>query len=151
MESLDVNAAIWSLFCVRHSSSRSSSWKRLFREFTFHQESVYTIIETVVSGKLITDQIEITSIPVIGWQQQQMWQRTTPPTVKAVQFATAKTSFPIQCCVWEASVQIPSEHGRTRLSGSWHHVNLDNWIESTGSRWSSSGIFLRIHYTRDPR
>ena len=50
-------------------------------------------------------------------------------------------SFPIQCCVWEASVQIQSEHGRTRLIGSCNHVNLEDSIESTGSRWSLSEIF----------
>ena len=43
-----------------------------------------------VTGKLTTDQKEITGIPVIDWQQQ-MWQRTTLLTGKAVQFATAKT------------------------------------------------------------
>ena len=79
-------------YFVRCSSSCSSSWERLFREFTFQQESVHAIIETVVhvTGKLITDQKEITSIPVVDWQQQ-MWQRTTVLTDKAVQFATAKT------------------------------------------------------------
>ena len=50
-------------------------------------------------------------------------------------------SFPIQCCDWEASVQTPSEHGRTRLICSWNHISLENGIESTWSRWSSSGIF----------
>ena len=43
-----------------------------------------------VTGKLITDQTEITSIPVIDWQQQ-MWQRTTLLADKAVQFASAQT------------------------------------------------------------
>ena len=38
----------------------------------------------------MTDQKEITGFPVIDWQQQ-MWQRTTLLTDKAVQFATAKT------------------------------------------------------------
>ena len=33
---------------VRHSSICSSSWERIFREVTFHQESAQTIIETVV-------------------------------------------------------------------------------------------------------
>ena len=43
-----------------------------------------------VTGKLIRDQTEITSFPVIDWQQQ-LWQRTTFLTDKAVQFATAET------------------------------------------------------------
>ena len=43
-----------------------------------------------VSGKLITDQKEITGFPVLNWQQL-TWQRTTLLTDKAVQFATGKT------------------------------------------------------------
>ena len=54
MENLDVNAVFWKIFIFRHSSSCSSSWKRLFRKFTF-QESVHTIIETVVSSDWETD------------------------------------------------------------------------------------------------
>ena len=129
---------------------------KIFREITFHQESVpCDSLKQLfrVAGKLIRDQTEITSIPLIDWQQQ-MWQRTTMLTDKAVQFATAKKpqSFPIQCCVWEDSVQIPSEPRRTRLIGLFDHVIS---IESTGSRWNSSGIFPRVHCTgnsrRDPK
>ena len=47
--------------------------------------------------------------------------------------------FPIQCCVWCESVQIPSKHGRRSSIGFWIHVNLENWIESTVNRRSSSG------------
>ena len=50
-------------------------------------------------------------------------------------------SFLLQCCVWAASVKIPSEHGERRLIGFWNYVHLEKWIESTGSRWSSSGRF----------
>ena len=75
IENLDVNAAFWEFFHVRHSSSCSSSWERLYGEFAFYQESVQEIIETVVSSQL-------------------MWRETTLLTDKAVQFATAKpTSF----------------------------------------------------------
>ena len=41
---------------VRHSSSGSSSWERLFREITFYQESTHEIIETFVSSNWATDQ-----------------------------------------------------------------------------------------------
>ena len=53
-------------------------------------------------------------------------------------------SFPIHKSVWEPPVQIPSELGRRRLIGLWNLVNLENWIESTGNRWSSSGKIHRI-------
>ena len=112
---------------VRYSSSCSSSWKRLSPEFPFHQESVHAIIEAVVSSYWETDHGSDTNsnIPVIDWQQQ-MWQRTTLLTDKAVHRSRLQKpmSFPIQCCVWEASVQFPSEPGRTRSIGSWNHVNL---------------------------
>ena len=93
MEHLDVNAALWEIFmsvtlqaAVHHGKDYSEnlpstrnqpmkSLKQLFR----------------VTGKLIRDQTEIESIPVVDWQQQ-MWQRTTLLADKAVQFATAKTS-----------------------------------------------------------
>ena len=49
MENLDVNAAIWGYIYVRHSSSCSSSWYRLYGEFEIYPESIPEIIETVVS------------------------------------------------------------------------------------------------------
>ena len=48
MENLDVNAAVWKMVSVHHSSSCNSSRERLFRESTFHQQSVHAIVETVV-------------------------------------------------------------------------------------------------------
>ena len=67
----------------RHSSRRSSSWKRLCGDFTLHQKSVSTNIEKLfnASGKLIKNQNEIQGLYVINWQQQ-TWQRTTLLTEK---------------------------------------------------------------------
>ena len=71
MENLDVNAAKWGMF-MSVASSCNSSWERLSREFTFHQESDHAIIETVVSCNCESDHgsERITGIPVIDWQQQ---------------------------------------------------------------------------------
>ena len=49
-KTLDLNAATWGIFHVRHSSSCRSSWDILHGEFAFYQESVQEIIETVVSS-----------------------------------------------------------------------------------------------------
>ena len=51
------------------------------------------------------------------------------------------TSSPVQYCVWEGSVKIPSKLGRRRSIGLRFHFNNENWIESMESRWSSSGTF----------
>ena len=87
MEHLDVSAAIWGIFVSVFElqfilgkifrSTRNQPMKSLKQLFQ-------------VTGKLIRDQAEITSIPVIYWQHQ-MWQRTTLLTDKAVQFGNAKT------------------------------------------------------------
>ena len=66
--------------------------------------------------KLIRDQTEISGIPVIKWQLL-VWQRTSLLTDQFSLRLQKPTSFPIQYCVWEESVQIPSKHGRRRLIG----------------------------------
>ena len=62
--------------------------------------------------------------------------------------------FSLQLHVCEVSVLNQSKHGKARLNGLWKHVISKIWIESTGSRWSSSGKFPRIHHIgnswRDP-
>ena len=79
---------------VRYSSSCSSSRERLCSEFTFHQESAKRSLEQLFRAtvKLITDEKEITGVPVIDWQQL-IWQKTTLLSDKAVQCATAKLVF----------------------------------------------------------
>ena len=58
---------------------------------------------------------------------------------------------PIHYCAWEESVKIPQAHGRGKLIGLWTHPNIENWIEPTGCRRSSSGNFPRIHHCADSR
>ena len=48
MEHLDVNTLIWGMFNDCHLTSRSSSWKRLFGEFTFNQKPATKSSETIV-------------------------------------------------------------------------------------------------------
>ena len=61
------------------------------------------------------------------------------------------TYSPTQYCVWEGSVKIPSKLGRRRSIDIRIHFNIENWIESMRSRWSSSGKFPRIHYIANLR
>ena len=66
MENLDVNEATWRIFM----SVTLQAADHIGKDY-FDQESAQTIIETVVSSKtgtVITDQIEITGIPLIDWQ-----------------------------------------------------------------------------------
>ena len=71
-----------------HSASRSSSWKRLFGEFTFDQQSAINKMFDV-TRKLVRDQKEIQGISVIEWQENS-WKRTTLLTDRAVRLSTAK-------------------------------------------------------------
>ena len=48
MENLDVNAAIWRMFMSVTLQAALHLGERLFRQFSFHQESAQTIIETVI-------------------------------------------------------------------------------------------------------
>ena len=87
-------------------------------------------------------------ISVINWQQL-LWQRTTLLTDKAFQFATGKTyafSDSVLCMGGISSNPVNAWKGKFDLTGLRIHVNTKNWIESTGSRWSSSGQFSMIHH-----
>ena len=61
---------------------------RILRSINQSMRSLKQLFQ--VTGKLITDQKETTGIPVIDWQQQ-LRQRATLLSDKAVQFATSKT------------------------------------------------------------
>ena len=91
MKNLDVNAAKWVKMYFRYSSSCSSSWERLCREFTFHSEFVHAVIETVDSCSREADHGSERNYryPATDWQQL-VWQRTTLFIDKAVHFAIAK-------------------------------------------------------------
>ena len=49
------------------------------------------------------------------------------------------TSFPTQCCVWEASVMNQTKLGKAGSNGFWKHIISKIWIGLTGSRRSPSG------------
>ena len=74
-----------------YSASRSSSWKRSFREFTFNPKSATTNSETIVRcDKEGQGSESIQGISVIDWYQSS-WKRTTLLTDPAVRSSTAKT------------------------------------------------------------
>ena len=75
-----------------HSSSCSSSWKRLRGDFTFYQNQSNRTLKQqfCVTEKLIRDHKEIQGISIVNWEQKS-WQRTTLLIDRAVQMMTAKT------------------------------------------------------------
>ena len=104
-------------------------------------------------GKLNKDQNEIQGMSVINWQQQS-WQKTTLLIDMAVQLSNAKTDvFSDSVLCMEGSVKIPSKLGRRRSIDFRVHFNIENWMESMGSRWSSSGQFSQDspHCKSSPR
>ena len=130
---------LWNVY-VRYSSSCSSSWERLFREITFHQKTTQANTQTVIQCNWEVDQGSERNLWYPSEQMAAVCVANDNLAYWSVQFASANTtSFPIQYCVWEESVQIPSKHGRRRLIGFWINLNTWNWIESMESRWSSSG------------
>ena len=119
MENLHVNAAFGGMFVsitlqtAGHLGQDHS--ESLLSIKNQHKQSLKQLFHA--TEKLITDQKEITSIPVIDWQQF-VWQRATLFTDKAVQFATEKTDvFSDSALCVGGPVYIPSKHGRRRLIG----------------------------------
>ena len=114
MENLGVNAAVWRIFVsvtLQAAVHRGKDYSENLR--SIKNQSMRSLKQLFhVNGKL--NQEEITSIPVIDWQQQ-MWQRTTLLTDKQFILRLQNLSFLIQCCGWAASVKIPSEHGKRRV------------------------------------
>ena len=106
-----------------------------------------------VTGKLITDQTEITNIPVIEWQQQ-IWLRTTLLPDKAVQFATAKNQNLFRFSAVSGRHQSRSRqsmegHGYNWFMESRHFRELDR-IDGLPMEFEWN-IFHRIHHIGDPR
>ena len=144
MENLDVNAAIWGTVMSVTLQSAVDLGRDNSRIYGSTRNQSMRFIETVDSSywetdhgsdrnyKCSSDRLAAANVAKGQpcWLTRQSSSRVHKPM-----------SFPIQCCDWEASVQTPSEHGRTRLICSWNHISLEKGIESTWSRWSSSGIF----------
>ena len=89
--------------------------------------------------RLIKDQTEIIGLSTIDWKQP-MWRETCVMCDRVVHIANSKT------CVFADSVLClgslsdrPVEAWKTRSKRYLESRCLKVWIESTGSRWSSSG------------
>ena len=92
MENFVVNAIIWRMFVSLTLQAAVHLGNDYFENFRSIQNQPKRSLKQLFNAteKLITDQKEITGIPVNGWQQL-MWQRTTLLTDRAIHFATAKT------------------------------------------------------------
>ena len=135
MKDLDVNTTIWGIFM----SVTLQAAVHLGKEYTENLRSTKNQPKKPlkqllhVTERLITDQID---------RQQPMWRETTLLTDRAVQFATATT------CVFADSVPglgvistQPVKAWESKINCFWKHVISNIWIESSGSRWSSSGKY----------
>ena len=141
MKNLVMNTAIWSFFYVCHSSSCSSSRKRLHRKSGVYQESLLEIFETFSSDSevVITDQTEGTGLTTIDWQQF-MWRDDSVnwqscsicncQNLRLFWLSAMSGRYP-----WRTS----QKHGKAASNGSWKHVMSKIRIGSTQNKWSSSG------------
>ena len=105
-----------------------------------------------MTKKLVRDQKEIQGTSVIDWQRNS-WKRSTLLTDRAVQLSTARTyvfSDSVLCMGKMKENPMEAWNENNRLVHEFI-PNVKNWIELTGSRWSSSGKFPRIHCIADPR
>ena len=75
-------------FSVCHTSSCSSSWTRLFTKSWIYQESTFEVCEAIIS--VIKDQVEITSLSTIHWNQL-MWRGSSLLCDKAVRIVKSQT------------------------------------------------------------
>ena len=123
---LDVNTATWSIFMSVTLSSCSSSWDKIIGK-TYDlsrinlSKSVKQLFRT--TEKLIKDQVEITGLSTIDWNQP-MWRESSLLCDRAVHIMKSKTptSLPTRCYVWEALVLHQSKLGKTKLNGIWRHA-----------------------------
>ena len=132
LNDLDVNTTIWVIFVTCHSSSCSPSWTKLYGKFCdLPRINPWSLWDTYYER-------------LRGWsrirQKLPDWPRLTGSSLCRLQIPKP-TSFPTQCCVWEPSVMNQSKPGKAGSNGIWRHAISKIWIESTGSRWSSSGQF----------
>ena len=127
-----------------HTSSGSSSWSRLFGEFT--------ILPRINSWSLWNSY----SKWLKNWsrirEKSEIWPRLIKRTLRGAQqvyYVTKPmrlrkpkpTSSPIRCSVQEAWKMTRPKLGRTTLNGNWWIIIWKIWIASMESGWSSSGRY----------
>ena len=132
----------------RHTSSRSSSWSRLFGEFTIFQES-WSLGNSYSKWLKRWSRIR---------QKLIVWPRLITKNLRGDRRLCCVTELLrlwmpklVSCSVWEAPVTNQPKLGRPKWNGIWKVAISKIWIESMESRWSSSGKFHRIHYMEHSR
>ena len=118
---------------VRETKWKTSMWTQLSGVFSCPSLSKLRFIlgQTVrricappgVTRKLITYQTEITGITSIIVSNSGGERRPCRLTRLFNLQPQKPTSFLTYRCVWEASVENQSKHGKVRSNGSWNHVN----------------------------
>ena len=140
LKDLDVNTALWkTLMSVTLQAAVHLVQDYLENLRSIKNQPLMSVKQSIrTTEKLITDQKEITCIPVIDWNQP-MWCATTLLSDRAVQFTKSQTY------VFADSV-LCLEGKSTEQVGICRHAIPKIWIESTGKRWNSSGKIPMIHY-----
>ena len=136
-----------------HPVSRSSSWWWLFGQFTNNQKSVTKNNETIVrcnkeggqrtnrKSRFFPDRLArgfLEKDDSVDWPSSSVVNSENPRILR-FSIVHGKNS-------WHSRTK-----GRRKLNDLWTHPNIENWIESTESRWSSSGHFPRMHCIADSR
>ena len=152
IDHLDVNTLIWRMFMIVTQQAAvhlgNDFLENLHSTTNLPQRPVKQLFD--VTSKLVREQTEIQGTSLVDWQEDS-WKRTTPLTDRTVRLSTAKA-------------YVFSDSGRIseNLVSAWkekidwfmNSPNVENWIESTRSRWSSSGKCSQdssLHCTLWPR
>ena len=127
-----------------HSSSNSSSWTRLWGEFTIREESSLEQCGTVIPWNWKTDQWSKWN----HWKKDCWFPRCHVDVDKLIvrkclsAHQRQKPTFsPTQCFVWWKWEMIQLQLGRTKLNGIRRTITSKNWIASRACRRDSSGKY----------
>ena len=104
--------------CDCHSASRSSSWNRLFGEFTFNPKSATTNSETIVRCDKVGQGPERNTRNISNRLARTFWKKTILLTDRAVRLSTAKAYvFSDSGLCMGRILKIPSKPGRRKSIG----------------------------------
>ena len=94
-----------------------------------------------LTKKLVSEQTEIHGTSVINWQNKS-WKKTTLLNDLAVQLSTARVYvFSDSMLCMGRMPNTPVSAWMEKIEWIMNSSNIENWMESTETRWNSSGRF----------
>ena len=122
---------------VRHSSSRSSSWKRLFGEFTLNRKSATKNSKTIVlCDKKVGQRSGRNSMNIHDQLARKFFEKDDSVDWPDSSAFNSESLYFLRFIIVHGK-------GRRKSIGLSIHPNVENWIELMRSRWSSSGQFFQ--------